>query len=271
MKDRIYYEDTFFSYRRTSSKNISKAHYHYNYEIYYLIKGSVRYIIEDEIWDLEEGDLVFIPKNTTHKSIKMPGRLDRTETERYLISSREKEIPTEFLHCFENHFYRPDKEAGKRIKTYFEEMHKESKAPDEYSAFALQANLVKILCEVSRMPKGKQDTKALSKNDLLMQDAIDYIKKHCEEDITLSFMANQFAFSKEYFSTVFKTSTGFGFNEYLNQMRVTKAIDFLVDTDMPITEISLCCGFNDSNYFAAVFKKIIGLTPLKYRKAYKNR
>ena len=41
----------------------------------------------------------------------------------------------------------------------------------------------------------------------------------------------------------------------------------LTDTDMNITEIAIKCGFNDSSYFATVFKRIKGVTPVKYRKS----
>ena len=52
--------------------------------------------------------------------------------------------------------------------------------------------------------------------------------------------------------------------EYLNHIRITAAEKLLIQTDMPITRIAMECGFNDSNYFAAVFKKIKGITPKKF-------
>ena len=269
MKNSVHTEDSFFSYRRTYKRNISEAHYHYNYEIYYLINGAVRYIIEDEIWDLKAGDMVLIPKMTTHKSIRTPGSNTEIPTERYLISLKGEDIPNELISCFEKYFYRPEGEAGARIRALFDDLYRERVREDKLSPLSNQANLIKILCELSRMPLSDFKKTPLSKNDLLMQDAIDYIKKHLEEDLTLSFMAKHFAFSKEYFSTIFKISTGFGFNEYLNQMRIAKVSHLLTETDKSVTEISSLCGFNDSNYFSAVFKKIMGITPLKYRQSYK--
>ena len=48
-------------------------------------------------------------------------------------------------------------------------------------------------------------------------------------------------------------------------MRVSKAIELLNSTSLSITEISAECGFNDSNYFATVFKKIVGTSPNLFR------
>ena len=98
-----------------------------------------------------------------------------------------------------------------------------------------------------------------------MQEAAQYIRTNCSEQLTLNELAKKYSFSKEYFSTIFKETTGFGFNEYLNQMRVSKAIELLNSTSLSITEISAECGFNDSNYFATVFKKIVGTSPNLFR------
>ena len=70
--------------------------------------------------------------------------------------------------------------------------------------------------------------------------------------------------STSYFSKQFKSVTGVGFNEYLNIIRVTASEKLLISSNKPITKIAMECGFNDSNYYAAVFKKIKGITPKKY-------
>ena len=70
--------------------------------------------------------------------------------------------------------------------------------------------------------------------------------------------------SPSHFSKQFKSITGVGLSEYINVSRISKAEKLLRKTNKPITEIATECGFNDSNYFAAVFKKIKGTTPKKY-------
>ena len=65
-------------------------------------------------------------------------------------------------------------------------------------------------------------------------------------------------------SKQFKSVMGIGFNEYINIVRVTASEKLLLSTNAPITQIAMDCGFNDSNYYAAVFKKIKGITPKKF-------
>ena len=63
----------------------------------------------------------------------------------------------------------------------------------------------------------------------------------------------------------FKKSTGFGFSEYLTQVRMANAIYLLEHPGASVTDVAYQCGFNDSSYFAAVFKSIYGITPKKYQ------
>lgn len=73
--------------------------------------------------------------------------------------------------------------------------------------------------------------------------------------------------SESYISRRFKSTVGVSINEYINFIRVSKAVEILESKKMPITEIAINCGFNDSNYFSTVFKKLKGVTPYKYMKA----
>ena len=70
--------------------------------------------------------------------------------------------------------------------------------------------------------------------------------------------------SASYFSKQFKSVTGVGLNEYINIIRIGASEKLLLSGNLPITQVAMECGFNDSNYFAAVFKKLKGITPKKY-------
>ena len=79
-------------------------------------------------------------------------------------------------------------------------------------------------------------------------------------------IAHQFNLSRSYLSKKFKSSTGFGFKEYMINIRIKKACELLLGTDKTITEIAFECGFNDSNYFGDAFRRVKGVSPHKYRK-----
>ena len=54
--------------------------------------------------------------------------------------------------------------------------------------------------------------------------------------------------------------------EYIQQIRLARAIELLIDTDKPIAEVGACAGMPGTAYFITLFKQKIGLTPASYRK-----
>lgn len=258
-------EPTFFHYNRDLSSNMPRAHFHKSFELYYLISGKRRYFIENEIYDVLPGDMILISGMQIHKVWNAPDTDIHEFHERYLLTPMKEDIPDKFLPCFDTHLYRLPEDAKETILQCFHSLRENSTRNDEYTQDLNQANLITILCTLARLPKSSKHTSMLSRNDLLMQEASQYIKNHCHEPLTLNQVAQKYSFTKEYFSTIFKLTTGSGFNEYLTQMRISKSIDLLNTTSLSITEISSLCGFNDSNYFSTCFKKNLGVTPRQFR------
>ena len=68
------------------------------------------------------------------------------------------------------------------------------------------------------------------------------------------------------FSRIFQEATGKSPADYLIDIRIKRAMTFLSDLSLSITDISYKVGFTDSNYFTRMFRKIVGVNPAKYRK-----
>mgnify|MGYP002529753669 CR=1 FL=1 len=100
--------------------------------------------------------------------------------------------------------------------------------------------------------------------DILL--ATKYIYNNFRKPLTLEDVSSVASLSPTYFSKKFKLITGMGFKEYLNYVRLKHAQTALLTTDSSITDIALEYGFNDSNYFKDLFKKVYGKSPREYRK-----
>lgn len=265
------FEDSFFHYNRSKSTNMPKAHFHETYEIYYLIDGKRRYVIENEMYDIYPGDMILIPEMMTHKVWNSPDTQANEYHARFLLTPRKEDIPEIFLPCFDTHYYHLKETERKIIVNCFEDLQRNQDNKDEYTSYYNQANLIKIL---HTLTKNKASTKLnphFTQTDIRMLEAASYIKNHCNQPLSLEDLASHSGYTKEYFSTLFKETTGFGFNEYLNQMRIAKSINLLTTSTLPIIEISNQCGYNDSNYFSAVFKKVTGIPPQKFRKLHTEK
>jgi YesN/AraC family two-component response regulator len=94
----------------------------------------------------------------------------------------------------------------------------------------------------------------------------EYMDRNFCEDLSLNELSLHYKLSQPYLSTFFRRELGRNFSEYLNEMRIDKAKELLVDTQIPILDIALSVGFNDQQYFCRVFKKYTNITPQLYRR-----
>ncbi len=92
-----------------------------------------------------------------------------------------------------------------------------------------------------------------------------FIHEHYSEKIFVKDLAGLLSLNEQYFCRFFKKAVGQSPISYLNGYRIRRAIDLLLDTDMPVTDICLECGFNNFGNFLREFRSQTGTTPLQYR------
>jgi two-component system response regulator YesN len=88
-----------------------------------------------------------------------------------------------------------------------------------------------------------------------------YIDAHFTESVTLEALADNYAVSKEYLSTLFKKDTGVTFTEYLVRLRMEKAKDLIVNYHIPLQRVPEMVGYVDIPHFYKSFKRYHGFTP----------
>ena len=98
--------------------------------------------------------------------------------------------------------------------------------------------------------------------------AVEYIGAHYADcDLKLPDVLEHLGVSRSYFSTVFKEKTGQSFVEYLTNLRMEKAKEYLRETGLCTYEIADRIGFADPHYFSLTFRRRTGMTPRQYREA----
>ncbi len=100
----------------------------------------------------------------------------------------------------------------------------------------------------------------------MMQTALEYINAHFSENISLQEVADNINISKNYLCDIFKKEIGMTFINYVTNLRIEKAKEYLRDSDMKMYEGSAAVGYNDYAYFSQLFKKNTGITLSAYRK-----
>ncbi|MGN0572978.1 MAG: helix-turn-helix domain-containing protein [Acutalibacteraceae bacterium] len=105
-----------------------------------------------------------------------------------------------------------------------------------------------------------------SQDERIINKIVRFVQSHLSEEISLSVLAEEFHFSTQYVSQLFKNEIGVNFLTYLTNIRMEKAKKLLLSTDLPIAEISEQSGYSDYRVFTKVFKKSEGVTPSQYRR-----
>lgn len=95
----------------------------------------------------------------------------------------------------------------------------------------------------------------------VVNDSLDYIDRHCYEEISLKLIADKIYINASYLGQIFKKEIGESFTDYVNKLRMQKAKELLVSTNLKVYEVSERVGFKDSHYFIKIFKKYVGVNP----------
>ena len=98
-----------------------------------------------------------------------------------------------------------------------------------------------------------------------------YVLEHYQEDLSLKSLAAYFRGNAAYIGQVFKRDMDKSFSEYLKDVRLEKAREFLIRSDLSAKEIAQRVGFANVTYFSTVFKRETGLSPDRYRKEFSKK
>lgn len=128
--------------------------------------------------------------------------------------------------------------------------------------------LTQMLTDIIRTTEGERDWLSVPES---VARARDYLTEHYNEKITLDDLAAKYAVSKFHFQKQFKRFTGYTPNDFLLQLRLNHAKEFLRTTDHPVSQIACDVGIQNVSHFINLFKKQEGITPMNYRNSFCGR
>lgn len=95
--------------------------------------------------------------------------------------------------------------------------------------------------------------------------ALDYISQNYNKDLKLTDVAKAVYISTGYLSRIFKSETGYSFKEWVNRIRIEKAKELILNSDLKYYEIAELVGYKDYKYFSAYFSKLCGVSAKEYK------
>ncbi|RYY34136.1 MAG: AraC family transcriptional regulator [Sphingobacteriaceae bacterium] len=103
-----------------------------------------------------------------------------------------------------------------------------------------------------------------------VSNSIAFMKQNLHQKFRIEEFAAHLGLSISHYSRVFRQKTGSSPINYFNLLKIHDSCQYLYFTDRSIKEISVDLGFDDQYYFSRLFTKLIGMSPLNYRKKHKN-
>lgn len=103
-----------------------------------------------------------------------------------------------------------------------------------------------------------------------VKKALQYIEMYLSQEINADALAEYCGVTRRHLTTLIRKETGKTIVQYITEARCAKAADLLENTQLLIQEISCYVGYEDTNYFARVFRNTYGLSPQDYRKKRKK-
>ncbi|MDO4174201.1 MAG: AraC family transcriptional regulator [Eubacteriales bacterium] len=169
----------------------------------------------------------------------------------------------------------PRFELGERfheMSELIEAMFQECAAPLPHASRSIQYLLLAVLSIVLDLTELPQHALPVRNRDsLLCQSVKQYIDQHFKEELTLQQIADAVNFSVSHMCHVFKEKIGYSPLQYIVLRRIGEAQTLLETTALPVVRIGMEVGFPDPSYFNAVFRKKVGMSPLRYRGIYHRR
>ena len=239
------------------------AHWHEQIELHYVVYGQTIIRLEQEEIRAKEGDLVIINSNVLHEGNRVGGNMEtlvaifdiETFSKEFAdkniifcpIISGDVEISKLMLHIYEEY---QRKEIGYRLVCKGELL--------KIVTYLARNNALEMLSEED----GLRRRKKLERLNTVYQ----YIEKHYTEVITNRDLADLVHLSEGRFCHIFKESAGVSPLQYINEVRLNKAMNLLKKENFMATEVAEAVGFSDYNNFGRMFRKYFGCTPLEARK-----
>ena len=166
----------------------------------------------------------------------------------------------------------PESPAFAPVRNAFQDIMRSfgQQKAEETGQLYIKSSLLYILATLSEYCLLTPTEQNLDKRVESIKTALTYIKDNYHEKIYISDLAKQVNLNEQYFCRLFKRAIGHSPMEYINEYRIKQTRRLLEETDRPVTEICLECGFNNMGNFLREFRKFTETTPLQYRKMYQK-
>lgn len=259
-------------------------HWHYEFQLTYVVRGTISVFFNQQTIDLHEGQGIYINPEVLHMI------RDRYDSDAMFISL---DVSPKLLTSFPNSVFErsyvkpvfcssaadavildPGVFWQKKILDEAISIEQDYKSRSfgwelavSSSLYAIWKELVCHLHESLTEHDAPAADGARMRRNQRIKEILSYIREHFTEKITLDEIAKHLHLSTNECCRFFKKNMNCTLFEYITEYRLSKSMELLEHTDLPVSQIAYESGFGSSSYFIEKFRKNVGMTPAAFRKA----
>ena len=243
-----------------------------------VLHGKARIRIGLHVLDAPAGELFFVPPSqlliieaisdfasvrimTFHRSI-LTDNMDSLERDLlYMLTVQARVAP--FCMDAEHPLY-------DKLSAQLQTAEEEYLAKEPCSRLIIRASVYRMVTELLRhySTKKKDSEHAVYHNVMRLKGALDRIDSDTDGKATVAQLSKMLFVSADHFTRIFRDSLGVTPIEYMNRVRIERALVLLADTTLTMDQISRRAGFSATSYFYRLFRSLVGITPLAFKKQY---
>ncbi len=255
-------------------------HIHNEYELHYIVASSGKVFVGDYIGQFHPGNLILTGPRLPHNWISNSDAVAQYELRDMVVQFEHEAIEGAAELMPEFRALMPLLESARcgieffgmqRSADHYMRAIRDSSGPKRlgyFCQFMHELAACRRRKVLSSMPfEPKVDADGLNH----VNTVLNYVVNHYQEKITLNQMADMVGMNASYFSRFFRRSTGHTFNDFLTQIRVSKACELLATSTHQITNICYEVGYNNVANFNRRFLERKKVTPREYRQQARQR
>ena len=248
-----------------------EMHIHDCYEVYFSVSGGKQFLIDNQLYDINPGDLFLINQYDSHYLTQ----IDKELHERIVImidpeymksiSSKETNLDA----CFQDrseHFSHKvtlSQEQQSRFLYFINKLVTSNGFGHDLLERATFTELFVMINQIVAKRESKADSEKPATYNEQVDSILSYLNNNIQYPISISDLSKQFYISESYICRIFKSATGTTINKYMTARRISIAKSLLAE-GYGVSEVCDRCGFSDYSNFLKAFTKSVGISPKKY-------
>lgn len=249
--------------RTADCREIFTSHWHEHVELHYIVSGTAVFHIDQQLYHVQAGDLIISNRNEMHA-----GYSTAAPYEAWLLVFDPEDVCAGYLD--------PDVRFRSLIRGDETVRGLLARMLDEYGrradgyAYLCRGLVMELLVYLSRNHRTETlapRNAAKRRRDLeRLTPALQYIEHHYNEPITVAQLARMLCLSTDRLGHLFREGVGQSPLQYINEIRLRKAMSLLSVGEYTVTQVAREVGFADYNHFGRLFRRRYGCTPNQVRR-----